>query len=50
MKLSHFENNAKAKHVYEKLGFKNIGILPKGRKNSDGNYTGESMMYNILVK
>jgi RimJ/RimL family protein N-acetyltransferase len=49
VKLSHFENNARAKHVYEKLGFKHVGIVPKARKDKKGGYQGEFIMYKILV-
>jgi len=49
VKLSVFEKNARAKHVYERLGFNHVGIIPKARKNRDGTYQGESIMYKILV-
>lgn len=49
VKLSHYENNIRAKHVYEKLGFKHVGVIPKARKNKDGTYGNESIMYKVLV-
>ena len=49
VKLSHFDNNKRARHVYDKLGFKHIGKIPRARKNKDGNYSSESLMYKVMV-
>jgi len=49
LKISCYEHNKRAKHVYEKLGFKHIGTIPKARKCKDGSYSGEAIMYKILV-
>ncbi len=49
IKLSHYENNKRARHVYEKLGFRHAGVIPKARKSRNGKYHGEAIMYRILV-
>lgn len=44
IELSCFENNPRALHVYEKLGFQKIGIMP-GAVAWKGGYVGEVKMY-----
>lgn len=44
LELSCYENNPRALHVYEKLGFQKIGILP-GAVLFKGEYIGEVKMY-----
>lgn len=44
IELRLFANNPKAKHVYEKLGFKECGRIPKGILYK-GNYVDELLMY-----
>lgn len=48
VKLSHYESNDRARHVYEKLGFKPVGTMPRARKDKDGSYQGETIMYRML--
>ena len=48
LELSCFENNPRALHVYEKLGFQKIGILPNAIAWKGG-YVGEVKMYLLLV-
>ena len=49
IKLVHQTNNLRAKHVYEKLGFKHIGVITKGIKKKDGTYHDQAIMYKIMV-
>lgn len=44
LELSCYENNPRALHVYEKLGFQKIGIIPKAVAWKGG-YVGEVKMY-----
>lgn len=44
LELSCYENNPRALHVYEKLGFKTLGIMP-GAVAWKGGYVGEVKMY-----
>lgn len=44
MRIEYVKGNEAAKHVYEKLGFKEIGVLPKARK-SKGKYNDEVLLY-----
>jgi len=44
VELKVFANNPKAKHLYEKFGFKEYGLLPKGALYK-GEYLDEIMMY-----
>ncbi len=46
--LGCFENNPRALHVYEKLGFKRVGVVP-GIFHYKGEYVGEVMFYLPLV-
>lgn len=46
--LCAFENNSKAIHMYESLGFKNVGTVP-GALLFKGEYIGEVVMYLPLV-
>ena len=45
--LNCFENNARACHVYEKLGFQKAGVIPNAIKWKDG-YVGEVKFYRSL--
>lgn len=50
VKLSHYSNNMRAKHVYERMGFVHVGTIPRARKHRNGGYSGETIMYKVLVK
>ncbi|MDE1837856.1 MAG: GNAT family N-acetyltransferase [Euryarchaeota archaeon] len=41
--LSVFANNARAKHLYEKVGFRHYGTLPRGIKRNGGYVDSEEM-------
>jgi RimJ/RimL family protein N-acetyltransferase len=47
IKLSYFEENQRSKHVYEKLGYKEVGRIPKG-VNHYGKYMDEVLMIKVL--
>lgn len=47
--LTCFENNTKAFHLYEKLGFKCIGVIPEALLYK-GSYIGEAVLYLSLVE
>jgi RimJ/RimL family protein N-acetyltransferase len=47
LRLNCFENNERALHLYEKVGFKRIGILPEALAYK-GTYIGEILMYKNL--
>jgi RimJ/RimL family protein N-acetyltransferase len=47
LELSCFENNPRALHVYEKVGFKRSGVIP-GALSYKGTYIGEVMLYKPL--
>ncbi len=44
LELSVYASNERAKHVYEKCGFKEFGKLTRGIKFPDGTYTDEIFM------
>lgn len=44
VELEIFATNAAAKHLYEKLGFKTVGIIPK-KVIRDGRFTDIIRMY-----
>ena len=46
--LTVLEGNERAKHLYESLGFKEIGRIPKGNKYDDGTFRDEILMVNNL--
>jgi ribosomal protein S18 acetylase RimI-like enzyme len=48
LQLSVYASNKRAKHVYEKCGFKEIGRLTRGIKYPDGTYTDEILMELLL--
>ncbi len=48
LQLSVYASNTRAFHVYQKCGFKQVGVLTKGIKFLDGNYTDEIMMELLL--
>jgi len=45
--LTCYENNPRALHVYEKLGFQKVGVVP-GAIAFHGEFVGEVMMYKTL--
>ncbi len=48
LELTCFENNPRALHVYEKMGFKKVGVIP-GAIAYKGEFVGEVLMYLPLV-
>ena len=44
MQLSVYASNPRAKHVYEKCGFSEVGTIKNGVKMRDGTYTDEIFM------
>ena len=48
LQLSVYASNKRAFHVYQKCGFKQAGVLTKGIKFLDGNYTDEILMELLL--
>ena len=44
MELSVYASNPRAKHVYEKCAFSEIGMIKNGVKMKDGTYTDEILM------
>ncbi|MCR5708384.1 MAG: GNAT family N-acetyltransferase [Ruminococcus sp.] len=42
------ESNVNARHLYEKLGFVHIGIIPDGFRMKDGSYTSICQYYRTL--
>ncbi|RDU25186.1 GNAT family N-acetyltransferase [Anaerosacchariphilus polymeriproducens] len=48
VELGVFEDNSAAIHLYEKCGFKQVGILPRAFKLKDGTYRDEIKMVCIL--
>lgn len=48
IELSVFEDNARAIHLYEKLGFQRFGIQPRAYKLKDGSYRDEIIMVRLL--
>ncbi len=47
--LDVFATNARAIHVYEKLGFRECGRIPKAAKYDDGTYADEVHMVRSLI-
>lgn len=48
VELGVFSDNLRAKHVYEKMGFREVGIQPRAFKLKDNTYRDEILMvYNI---
>ena len=48
LELGVFSDNAKARHLYEKAGFKEYGMTPRAFKLKDGTYCDEIIMVNML--
>ncbi len=48
LELGVFEDNERAIHVYEKLGFQKVGVQPRAFKLKDGTYHDEIQMILIL--
>lgn len=46
--LTVLEGNERAKHLYESLGFKEIGRIPNANKYDDGTYRDDILMSNPL--
>lgn len=42
------ENNTRARHLYEQLGFKQLGIIPGGFRTKDGQYVNICPYYHEL--
>lgn len=42
------ESNVHARHLYERLGFVDLGVIPGGFKNKDGVYEDIHVMYHVL--
>lgn len=49
MELTVVSHNIKAKKLYEKLGFKQVGVIPHGQKYSDGSYADLIHMVKFLA-
>lgn len=49
MELIVVSHNIKAKKLYERLGFNQVGIIPHGQKYSDGSYADLIHMVKFLV-
>ena len=50
LELTVFGDNARAIGLYEKVGFKQVGILPRAYRLKDGNYHDEvQMVYRVKV-
>jgi len=47
LELSYFEENRRSKHLYEKLGYREAGRIPKGI-NYYGKYMDEVLMVKVL--
>lgn len=47
IELGVFEDNPRAIHLYEKLGFKRFGVIPRAFKLKDGTYRDEIQMIYI---
>lgn len=47
IELGVFEDNSRAIHLYEKLGFKRFGVIPRAFKLKDGTYRDEIQMIYI---
>ncbi|MCR5671069.1 MAG: GNAT family N-acetyltransferase [Butyrivibrio sp.] len=48
VELGVFSDNDRAKHMYEKMGFKEFGVNPRAFKLKDGTYRDEIIMANIF--
>ena len=48
VELGVFSDNDRAKHMYEKMGFKEYGMNPRAFKLKDGTYRDEIIMVNIF--
>ena len=48
VELGVFSDNARARHMYDKMGFKEFGMNPKAFKLQDGTYCDEIIMVNFL--
>ena len=42
------ENNIHARHLYERLGFVQLGVIPKGFRMKDGHYENICPYYHVL--
>ena len=48
VELGVFTNNVSAIHLYEKLGFQHMGVIPRAFRLKDGTYCDEAQMYRTL--
>ncbi len=48
LELEVFADNKRAKHLYENMGFQQVGILPRACKLKDGTYRDEIQMVRFL--
>ncbi|MBI5347005.1 MAG: GNAT family N-acetyltransferase [Candidatus Aenigmarchaeota archaeon] len=50
VRLDVYADNPRAKHVYENIGFRKIGRIPKGCKRQNGRYYDDIIMINEVWK
>ncbi len=50
VKLDVYGDNLRAKHVYEKVGFRETGKIPKGCRRQNGKYYDDIIMIKVLKK
>ena len=50
IELGVISTNARARHLYEKMGFKETGVIPRALKLPDGTYLDEILMTRFLNK
>ena len=50
IELGVISTNSRARHLYEKMGFKETGIIPRALKLPDGTYLDEVLMTRFLDK
>ena len=42
------ESNIHARHLYERLGFQQIGMIPEGFRMKDGHFENIYLFYHVL--
>ncbi len=47
IRLSVYGDNARARHTYEKVGFRRVGCIPKGARRQSGRYYDEIIMVKL---
>ncbi|MBQ1274092.1 MAG: GNAT family N-acetyltransferase [Cellulosilyticum sp.] len=50
IELGVFADNERARHLYEKMGFKQVGVQPRAFKLKDGTYRDEVQMIYMIEK